>query len=151
MRVTFFTAVINVDIGSISGRGDQISDELFITTDKDVLKDLLSSQTVDAIGDLEYEFLHTAPAIIYSRRDVPDNFEWFEYISRSMRIVKMFFNVMWLGKDNAANSELGFLSYSGGLIQQTHSTSIAVIYSLADGSRESVNFSRRELQEIRSY
>jgi hypothetical protein len=82
---------------------------------------------------------------------VPDNFEWFEYISRSMRIVKMFFNVMWLGKDNAANSELGFLSYSGGLIQQTHSTSIAVIYSLADGSRESVNFSRRELQEIRSY
>jgi hypothetical protein len=68
MRVTFFTAVINVDIGSISGRGDQISDELFITTDKDVLKDLLSSQTVDAIGDLEYEFLETAPAIIYSRR-----------------------------------------------------------------------------------
>ena len=67
MRVTFFTAVINVDIGSISGRGDQISDELFITTDKDVLKDLLSSQTVDAIGDLEYEFLETAPAIIYSR------------------------------------------------------------------------------------
>jgi len=135
MKVTFFTAAIAVEIGSISGRGDQISDGLFITTDKDVLKDLLCAQTRDAIGGLELEFLYAAPAIIYSSHDVPDNFSWFEYLNRSMKAVKMFFNVMWLEKDNAANSELGFLSYPSGLTQMTHSNAISVIYSLADGSR----------------
>src|SRR6266849_1621610 len=103
MRVTFFTAVINVEVGAISGRGDEIAEGVFITTDKEILRGLLSSQTVDAIGGLEYEFLQAAPAVIYSRQDAPEDFEWFEYLSRSMRLVKMFFNVMWLAKDNAAN------------------------------------------------
>src|SRR5260370_31027957 len=151
MILTFFTAVIDVEFGAIGGRGDQISDGLFITTEKDILADLLSARTRDAIGGLEREFLYAAPAIIYSRRDAPDGFDWREYLNGSMKTVKMFFNVMWLGKDNAANSELGFLTYPSGLTQMTHSNAISVTYSLADGSRSLVNFSRKELQETRAF
>ena len=151
VRVTFLTAVINVEIGSISGRGDQISDGLFITTDKDMLNELLLQQTVEAIGGLEHRWLYNAPAIIYSRKDAPDNFDWSVYLGDCLKQVKMFFNVMWLGKDNAADSELGFLTYPFGLTQMTHSNVISVTYSMANGSRALVSFSRKELQGIRAY
>jgi len=151
MRVTFFTAVMNIEIGSIPGRGDQISDRIFVTTDKDILRDLLTPQTLEAIGGLEHSFLQTAPAIIYSQKEASEEFEWFDYLGGCLREVKTFFNVMWLGKDNAADSELGFLTYARRLVQSTHSSSIAARYVMADGSRSVISFSRKELQEIRAF
>jgi hypothetical protein len=151
VMLTFFTAVINVDISSISGRGDQITDGLFITTDKDILNELMTPHTIRAIGELEYDFLRDAPAIVYSRKEAPPEFEWFEYLHACLRQVKLFFNVMWLAKDNAADSELAFLSYPSGLTQMTHSSSVSTMYSMADGSRTSVSFSRKELQAVRAY
>jgi len=58
---------------------------------------------------------------------------------------------MWLFKDNAANSELGFLTYAFGFTQQTHSNAVSIIYDMADGSRPVVSFSRNDLREVRQY
>lgn len=151
LSVTFFTAVINVDISSISGRGDEIFDGLYITTDKTILSDLLVPEVRLAIGGLEHDFLSHAPAIIYSRKDIADEFDWSKYLSQQLMDVKMFFNVMWLLKDNAADSELGFLTYPIGLTRQTHSNALSVTYNMADGSRSMVSFSRPELKDVRSY
>jgi hypothetical protein len=63
----------------------------------------------------------------------------------------MFLNVMWLAKDNAADSELGFLTYGAGLSQRTHSNLVSVVYGMADGSVSEVSFSRKELKQIRAY
>jgi len=115
VKVTFFTGVINVHFASISGRGDEISDGLYITTDKDTISKLLVGDVRNAIGALETDFLLNAPAVIYSRNDVVDDFNWLEYLGCRLREVKMFFHVMWLLKDNAADSELGFLTYVLGL------------------------------------
>ncbi|HZE62360.1 MAG TPA: hypothetical protein VE056_00690 [Pyrinomonadaceae bacterium] len=151
MRVTFFTAVINVQFASISGRGDEISDGLYITTDKDTILGLLVGDVRNAIGRLETDFLLNAPAVIYSRNDVADDFNWLEYLGCCLRKVKMFFHVMWLAKDNAADSELGFLTYVPGFVQRTHSNAVSVTYRMADGSLSVIAFSRKELKEIRAY
>jgi hypothetical protein len=59
---------------------------------------------------------------------------------------------MWLLKDNAADSELGFLTYEvPGLLQNTHSNAVSVTYGMADGSRSVISFSRKELKEILAY
>jgi hypothetical protein len=58
---------------------------------------------------------------------------------------------MWLAKDNAADSELGFLTYIPGLVQRTHSNALSVAYGMADGSKTVISFSRTELKEIRAY
>src|SRR5204863_116270 len=81
--------IINIDISSISGRGDEISNGLFITTDKDILSDLLIPQVKHAIGGLEFDFLRNAPAIIYSRKDIPDDFNWSIYLDQLLSQVKM--------------------------------------------------------------
>jgi len=151
VRVTFFTAVIDVEIAPISGRGDEISDGLYITTDREVISSLLSPDIELAIGGLESKSLREAPAVIYSRKDLADGFDWLEYLGRCLVDVKMLFHVMWLLKDNAANSELGFLSYQVGFNQQTHSNAVSVIYNMADGSKSVVSFSRKELKEVRQY
>jgi hypothetical protein len=140
VRVTFFTAVINVQFASISGRGDEISDGLYITTDKDIISELLVRDVRRAIGGLETDFLLNAPAVIYSRNDIADDFNWREYLGSCLRKVKMFFHVMWLLKDNAADSELGFLTYVPGLVQRTHSNALSVAYGMADGSKSVISF-----------
>lgn len=151
MRVTFFTAVIDVEFDRISGRGDEISDGLYITTDADTISSLLDDEIKLAIGGLEVDFLRNSAAVIYSRKDIADDFKWKEYLGRRLVDVKMFFNVMWLLKDNAANSELGFLSYRTGFVPSTHSNAITVTYGMADGTRSVVRFSRNELKETRAY
>ncbi len=151
MKVTFFTAVINVQIASISGRGDEISDGLYITTDRDAVAELLAPDVRRAIGGLETDFLLNAPAVIYSRQDVAEDFNWSPYLDRCLMDVKMFLNVMWLLKDNAADSELGFLTYGAGFSQRTHSNAVSVVYGMADGSVSEVSFSRNELKQIRAY
>jgi hypothetical protein len=91
MRLTFFTAVMNLEIGSIPGRGDEISDGVFVTTDKNILRHLLTPQTIQAIGGLEHSFLQNAPAIIYSQKEAPEEFEWFDYLGGCLREVKNIF------------------------------------------------------------
>jgi hypothetical protein len=85
VRVTFFTAVINVQFASISGRGDEISQGLYITTDKDTISQLLVGDVESAIGRLETDFLLKAPAVIYSRNDVAEDFMWREYLGGCLR------------------------------------------------------------------
>jgi hypothetical protein len=64
VKVTFFTAIINVQVASISGRGDEISDGFYIMTDQDVVSELLIPDVRRAIGELECDFLRAAPAIM---------------------------------------------------------------------------------------
>jgi hypothetical protein len=63
VKVTFFTAVTHVQFASIPGRGDEISDGLYITTDKDTISKLLVGDVRNAIGALETDFLLDATAV----------------------------------------------------------------------------------------
>ena len=151
MKVRFFTAIYNVEISSIPGRGDEISHGLRITTDKSILSDLLITSVKQSIGNLEVAFLLRAPAIIHSVEDVPDDFDWLRYLNQRITHVKAFFNTMWLFQDNAADSELGFLTYQQTWGYQTHSNALSVSFFMADGTRTSTSFSRTDLKSIRAF
>src|SRR5688572_3852607 len=151
MKVRFFTAIMNVEISAISGRGDEISDGLRITTDKSIVSDLLANHVRRAVGNIESNFVETAPAVIHSMEEVPEDFDWRDYLNRRLAGVKAFFNTMWLFKDNAVDSELGFITYGPPTGYRTHSNALSSSFFMADGSRTAVSFSREEIKAIRAF
>lgn len=81
MKVSFFTAVLNIECSTIPAAQDQIADGLYISTDKDILARLVPEAVVKSIGTLELGFLRSAPAIIYSIQDLSDDFNWRDYLA----------------------------------------------------------------------
>ncbi|TAJ16489.1 MAG: hypothetical protein EPO68_11000 [Planctomycetota bacterium] len=151
MNTTFLTALTNVHMPTIGGRGDQIGSGLFVTTDPRFIDRLLTPAVCDAIGGLEASHIRSAAALIYSQLIEPDaGFDWKVVLDRQLRLVHVFLECLWLQKDNAASVELGFLNYQFGGREVTHSNFIAVNHSMADGTHATVPFSYEELKQSRA-
>lgn len=148
MRAKFLVALNGLDLPFISGRGDQIRDDLFITTDSQFVGDLIPDWARTAIGELEYEFLTSRP-VIHASVEVPDDQAAVATSTLSLlREAHRFVQSLWLHHDNAVCTDTAFLIHPGPH-RWVHSNSVAFVAVRADGSTLALELTREALAEIR--
>lgn len=134
------------------GRGDKISNELFITNNTDIIKKNVSSQFESIIGELEFGHLFKTGTIIYGLQDIEYRNEELHQllIIYNIRQIQNFLDALWLSYDNSVNFDLGFLEVKArNLPPMISSNSITVDYSNSQGQREFLYLDREQLRKTR--
>ena len=148
MKATFVTAINQVDLDPISGRGDKILDQLFVSTDTGQVVSSLPAKFATGIGTIEYEHLCNSEAILHFSEPAPQDIgDGIAYLDKKMALVQLFLQCLWLVKDNAADHELCFVACG----PQIATNYVNTKFSLADGSYDAVRYSRAEVRTAREY
>jgi hypothetical protein len=157
MKVLFITKLFHIRLPGALGRGIRLPFGLILTNDRDQIRKLLSENFELLAGQLETSALREANAAIYSITEHPQGSlqkedEVRRFLNSQLGRVQMFLQALWLVKDNSINVELGFLEYPhGNLRGSTAVTSnfLAVRFSKADGSLDSMEFTDSEARNAR--
>ena len=142
------TAINQVDLDPISGRGDEILDQLFVSTDTGQVVSSLPAKFASMIGTIEYKHLCNSAAILHFSEPAPQDIgDGIAYLDKKMALVQLFLQCLWLVKDNAADHELCFVACG----PTTATNYVNSKFSLADGSHDAVRYSRAEVRTAREY
>ncbi len=149
----FILGLFNIVVSEDLGEGVGILPGIKITNNNIVVKKLLTPFFKDCIGNIEYESLQNAKAVLYSTDSnvVEFHSESNKPLERLERLLQLCRNLIlssWLIKDNSVNFELGFLKYSIGKATSVSSNFLASIFTDATGTIMPVEFSKHELEEL---
>lgn len=156
MKVLFVTAIFNMNLRGLLGRGIQLPHGLLLTNDPAQIVRHLSHKFEVLAGQIETDALRTSQAAIYSVFDQPetmlaDQDEARRCINAKLEAVLLYLLVLWLIKDNAVNVELGFLAYPHEHLSHMVVTSNfrAVRFSKANCITDATEFSEGEVRDAR--
>src|SRR5262245_52171172 len=115
MQALFLTALKNMSIPGLYGRGFRLSPTHFVTNDWGVVKRLFTQPLQVCAGKLEIEALIQAGAVLYSIEDFHPSentdAETETRLNNHLFFTRLFLMCLWLVKDNGVTSELGFFEY----------------------------------------
>ena len=128
------------------GKGLQIQDDVFLSSKTDQLNRLIGHDLRLAMGDLEWFHLKESCFVYFTWRDI--TFECEEarrVLELFLQSLRLFFQALWLIRDNAVNVELGFLETENAKGEKHCATNyIASLFARHNGSREEEIFSLRK-------
>ncbi|MGH9460535.1 MAG: hypothetical protein ACRD1X_04925 [Vicinamibacteria bacterium] len=152
MRAIFLTALNNIHVPEDLGRGDRLSDSVFLTNRfRASLKHYLDESVVRTIGILEAKAILNAKAIVYSVEDQSEDADPQVLLTQRMRELSAFENILWLSQDCCVDHELGFLiTYPRGGTK-VDSNYLGRRYSLANGKIGTKTFPRAALKALRRF
>ena len=154
-KVLFIAGIEHISIRANLGRGEKVGDSLLITNDKMFLDSLITPAFLNVAGALEVEHLLKAGAVAYKVDEIhsfSDDGAANEYLVKRLARIRLFLQMLWLVKDNAANTELGFFiefPYKSNDSSVSRNF-LSNVYSNSAGKFDSVEFSREELREARN-
>ena len=143
-RATFLCRLNYIEIKGNLGRGERISEEFFITNDRERITGLLDPRFIGTMGSLEYNFIRTAPVVAYSRIDLPAHSTEHKKLVEHLLILDAFEDVFWLHTDNCVGHELAFLCTKQGIFSNIYQG----IRSRSDGTQHTVTLSADQIREI---
>lgn len=152
----FITNIENLKISTNLGRGEKLTDRIFITNDGSLIEDLLTPFFSQVAGRLEADYLKNAVAVAYSIEETQP-FSAGEaadsFLLQHLAEVKAFMQLLWLVKDNSVNVDLGFLEFpyksSNTIDTNVSRRSFPYVFSTARGDILTTEFSRDELRRAR--
>ena len=156
MKSLFLTALNNITISGLFGRGFRLSETLFVTNDFGVVKNLFTVPLQVCAGKLEIESLIKSGAVLYCIEDFKPSedtkAEAMTRLNEYLFFTRVFLMCLWLVKDNGITSELGFFEYP----YKSHdadvsSNSLSTSFFDASGQRVLQQFSRDELEQARGF
>jgi len=157
-EIKYFGALFNISFDCDLGRGDRITDDIWITNNKDFLKDnLLNSIISKMIGEIEVRTLLKADAYVYAtfdrEIDLDKREERLSILNKLIMHTISFLDCLWLLKDNAANMELAFLEIKIDQYQSNVSSNSWTHYKFdANGNADrNVLFCREEIRPLREF
>lgn len=151
MKTQFVTALYNLEVSENLGRGDKLSDSMFLTNDPSAISKLIDPALVPIIGAMEYDAIRNAKAVVYGVDEMDGDITPADHLKTKLFTVSAFLNALWLAEDNAVNQEVGFLFYQRGLKSTVDSNSLALHFSKANGEEHSLTFSRQVLRQVRKF
>jgi hypothetical protein len=156
MKALFLTALNNMTIPGLFGRGFRLSETQFVTNDSGVVKNLFTVPLKGCAGKLEIEALLKSGAVLYCIEDFkPSECTEAEAMARlndHLFFTRVFLMYLWLVKDNGITSELGFFEYPyKSRDAKVSSNSLSTSFFDASGQRVPQQFSRDELEQARDF
>ncbi len=111
-KYRYLVALSFLDVQEPLSKGDQIVDDFRITNNKELARQWLKRDLVDAVGGLESLALLDADVLVYHEgvreggaSTAPASGE----LRMLLEVTAVFTTALWMVKDNAVNFELGFL------------------------------------------
>lgn len=155
MKYCFMAALYHLRVRESLQHGDQIIPRLYISNDREKAKKLITKTFVQSAGMIEVEALVNSKAFVYSVHDakpkVLSKAEQITLLNEHLTIVQLFLNMLWLVKDCSINMDLGFIQCGlGNPVVDVSSNYLSTLFSKADGSFATTEFSREELRIART-
>ena len=156
MEALFLTALNNMTIPGLFGRGFRLSETQLVTNEAGVVNGLFTIPLQVCAGRLEIEALMKAGAVLYSIEDFKPSAdaeaEAETRLNDHLFFTRAFLMCLWLVKDNGVTSELGFFEYP----YKSHEAKVSSNFLSASffdtwGRRVPQQFSRDELEQARSF
>ena len=115
MQYSFVAAIDHLRIEKPIGSGLQIAGPLKLTNSTTVARRLVNNLFGKEIGQLEARSLLSGGPYVYAVAEYPLEDQsptaQLRLLDRHLRVMQLFFNILWLIKDNSGNFSLGFLQY----------------------------------------
>lgn len=156
MQYSFLASIDNLRIDRPIGNGWQVAGPLRITNSTTVAQRVVNDFFQGQVGELEARTFLSGKPFVYAiaeyplQDDSPDG--QLELLDRYLVILQIFFNVLWLFKDNALNFSLGFVQYPyfyptpPGRRIRVSSNGRGLYFTTADGNSNEVVFTVEELK-----
>jgi hypothetical protein len=155
-KTLFITNVEHLKISVNLGRGEKLTDRIFITNDRPFIENLLTPFFHTVAGDLEAHFLKNAGAVAYSIEEsqpLPNDEAANAFLLERLGDVRIFMQMLWLVKDNSVNVDLAYLEHPYKSSKTTRANltrnSFSRVFSTAHGEVLTTEFSREELRRAR--
>jgi hypothetical protein len=154
-KILFIAGIEHIFIPVELGRGEKIGDSLFVTNDRTFLDSLITPTFLSIAGALEVKHLLKAGAVAYKVDEIhpfSDDKAANQYLVGRLARIRLFLQMLWLVKDNAANTELGFIEfpYKTNRTASVSRNFLSTVHSNSAGKFDSVEFSREELRQARN-
>lgn len=115
MKSLFIVALHGLKIQGNLGRGIRLFDTHLLTNDSDGVSSILTEHFKKIVGPLECRALLGDRPIIYAIHEHgPGGLasdQMLSFLNQQLKMVQTFLMCLWLVKDNAVNTELGFIEY----------------------------------------
>jgi len=154
-RATFIARIHGLKISSHLGGGDRLFDHLVVTNDLSIAEAILKPHIKRLIGDIESEWLLQAETIVYGYFPWPppegdDRKTKLRLLNSALFQTRELLKALWLTRDCAANTELGFLIAPAVGGDNVSSNIVSAFFSMSDGVKDTMTeFTRGELREAR--
>ena len=156
MKYAVVIALRNIEISENLGRGDSLVGSLRISNDRATLEKVLNQPFREAIGGLEAEHLATTGAFLYAVEDTSKDLLKsdlrFSMLRMHLLNAQALSVALWLLRDNAAHTELGYIEYPAGGTASLYSSNLrGSLFTRSDLTLSVERFSRAELRLCREY
>ena len=125
-----------------------------ITNNKEKISEILSKYNIrDFIGLIEYDYLYNNSNLIayvegeYDESQISPK----DYLDKHLLLLQMYFFSIWTVKDNAADVDMGYLIVKDGNDVSATSNLLSVTNYTSKGTRESINFSLKDLELAKKF
>jgi hypothetical protein len=148
--------VFSIQIHQPLGRGLQLGTEgLFLTNETERIAKLVSPILTRAMGSLERNcLLETAHAVYYTLTSKAESDSQLveEFLGHWLQHIRLYFQSLWLIRDNAVRCEIAFAEWHHPTKGPTHSSKFIIASAFkSDGSQDTTEFTLDELKTARSY
>jgi hypothetical protein len=149
------SAVNGLSVSPDLGKGLQMGTGLVLINDKDRIAKFISSDLRRMMGMIEYNHLIKTACVFCGELEfdkLGDELQVQHFLGQWLQIARVFFQSLWLLRDNAINCELGFAEWNHvtkGLL--CSSNFIAVLNPRIDGTLSPEAFTLDELKTARMY
>ena len=144
------TALQGLEITEPLGAGCQITPGILLTNDFRQVQPYFDHQFRSLIGELEYHTLEQSKALLYTignPNSLPTVSLAQNVLIAFLSIAKAFMQSLWLIKDNAISTELGFAQIFPAGRPTINSNFFPTIHSTSGGESPKTIFSRQELRK----
>ena len=136
------------------GTGWQIANDLHISTSQSLARRLINPSLHQSIGDIEVSTILSGKPFLYALSEYPHEDTSPEtqlnLLGSHLQIARVFFNSLWLIRDNSVNFDRGFLQFPytrHSIDSRVSSNGWTSVLTTADGTLKKITLSKLELQE----
>lgn len=152
MKYIFIAGIDNLVLGKPIGKGYQLPNGLRLTNSTSIAAKLTSDFFSDMVGTIEAKSLMSGKPFVYAEEEYTGSDVSIDaqndLLHQHLVKTNLFFNFLWLVKDNAANLDLGFLQYPFPYAIQARVSSNrhSVLYSTSQCTTDDISFSDDEIK-----
>jgi hypothetical protein len=155
LKIKLICAVNGLQISEDLGKGLQLGTSLVLVNNREHIATFISSDLQYMMGSIEYNhLLKTGCAFCGDIEfdEVGEESKVQHFLGQWLQIARVYFQCLWLIRDNAVNCELGFAEWNHLLRGKVCSSNfIAVLNPRVDGTLSAESFSLDELKIARTH
>lgn len=146
-KTLFVSKLYNIKFDQHLGKGIHIGNDMLISDNNKFIRKYFLDNIIYAIGRIEYDDLQKGSFVYAIKEFDEDKIDTLNLLNNYLILMQLFFNTMWLRKDNSVNIEMGYI-WETTPPYETSSNSRTPYFSNSEGETSETIFTKKEIKEI---